>query len=402
MNGRKTIRGRFVLPVDGPPIPGGTVTLQDGRIVEVGSTPGDDVEDLGNVAICPGLINAHVHWEFSRLNAPLGEPGASLLDWIPRVLVYRQETGCANDREAVRLGMAESFRSGTAAAGEITQPGSSLDVLMNGPPETVAFLELIGPTVDRAKKALAAAEAWIAEAQWRGWIGRIGLSPHAPYTVHPALLEGALRLARRWNLPLAMHYAESAEERVFLDEGTGPFRAMLERLGAWSPELAPRGDILKTLSGAPRVLVVHGTYLSDAETAFLAARSGAMSVVYCPRSTARFHSRPYPLSRFLCAGVHVALGTDGRASAPDLDMLDEMRFLAARHPDISPETILNLATVAGAEALGIGDAYGSLSSGKQATPAIIRLPEETAEPYGLLLHRKAIPVDAPAYGSRFA
>lgn len=385
MNGRKTIRGRFVLPVDGPPIPGGSVTLQDGRIVEVGSTPGDDVEDLGNVAICPGLINAHVHWEFSRLSAPLGEPGTSLLDWIPRILAYRRETGCANDREALRLGMAESFRSGTAAAGEITQPGSSLDVLMNGPPETVAFLELIGPTVDRAKTALAAAEAWIAEAQSHGWIGRIGLSPHAPYTVHPALLEGALRLARRWNLPLAMHYAESAEERIFLDEGAGPFRAMLERLGAWSVELAPRGDILNILSGAPRALIVHGTYLSAAETAFLAARRETMSVVYCPRSTARFHSRPYPLSRFLCAGVHVALGTDGRASAPNLDMLDEMRFLAARHPDISPETILNLATLAGAQALGVEGEFGSLARGKRGAPAVVRLPEQSGEAHALIL-----------------
>ena len=385
MNGEKTIRGRFVLPVEGPPIPGGTVTIRDGRIIEVWKRESAEIEDLGNVAICPGFVNAHVHWEFSRLAAPLGKAGKSLLDWIPRVIAYRQETGCAEDPGAVRTGMLESRETQTAVAAEIVQPGASLDVLAEGNPEAVAFLELIGPTPERAESTLAAAEDWIAEAVGRHPALKLGLSPHAPFTVHPILLEGAVRLAKKWNLPLAMHYAESAEERRFLDRGTGPFRAMLESMGTWSPALAPRTDILSTLAEAGRTLIIHGTHLNETEIAFLAEHAETMSVVYCPRSTAYFGAEDYPLEKLLDAGVRVALGTDGRASTPNLNILDEMRFAAARHPEVSAETILRMATLAGAEALGIEEDYGSLAPGKQATPAVIRLEEGAGDAFELAL-----------------
>ena len=172
MHRRRTIRGRFVIPVDGPPIPGGTVTFEAGRIVRLGDEPecgsGGEIEDLGNVAICPGFVNAHVHWEFSRLEAPLGNAGEGFLEWIPRLMAYRKETGCAEDPQAVRVGMAESRDTGTALAGEIVQPGASAEILAEGPPETVAFLELIGPTVGRARDVLAAAQTRIEDAARRG------------------------------------------------------------------------------------------------------------------------------------------------------------------------------------------------------------------------------------------
>ena len=82
-------------------------------------------------------------------------------------------------------------------------------------------------------------------------------------------------------------------------------------------------------------------------------------------------------------------GTDGRGSTPNLNMLDEMRFLASRHPEVAPETILKMATRFGAEALGVEDEFGSLAPGKQAAFAVIRLPEREGEAYGLILDPEA-------------
>ena len=98
--------------------------------------------------------------------------------------------------------------------------------------------------------------------------------------------------------------------------------------------------------------MIHGNYLDDDERAFLATHRDRMSLVYCPRTHAYFSHRPYPLAELLAGGVRVALGTDSRASNPDLDLLAEMRHIAKTHAAIDPHEILRLGTLAGATALG--------------------------------------------------
>ena len=91
-----------------------------------------------------------------------------------------------------------------------------------------------------------------------------------------------------------------------------------------------------------------------------------MSLVYCPRTHAYFEHPPYPLAESVAAGVRVALGTDSRASNPDLSLLAEMRYVANSHPDVPAETILRMGTRAGAEALGRDAECGSITPGKLA------------------------------------
>ena len=98
--------------------------------------------------------------------------------------------------------------------------------------------------------------------------------------------------------------------------------------GGDSARTAGRWIILRMLADAPRALVIHGNYLDDEELAFLAANRERMSLVYCPRTHAYFEHPPYPLAKHLKLGVRVALGTDSRASNPDLDLLAEMRHVA--------------------------------------------------------------------------
>ncbi|HEX4413580.1 MAG TPA: amidohydrolase family protein, partial [Lacipirellulaceae bacterium] len=203
-----------------------------------------------------------------------------------------------------------------------------------------------------------------------------GISPHAPYTVSPLLLRPLVTLAHHQNLPVAMHLAESREELQFVKEGAGPFKDLLEDRSMWDSEAVPRGstphDYLRTLADAPRALVIHGNYLEDDELDFLGTHRDRMSLVYCPRTHTYFDHSPYPLTAALKHGVRVALGTDSRASNPDLDLFMEMQHVARTHPNVNPHEILRMATLAGAEALGREAEFGSIRPGKVAN--LVALP----------------------------
>ena len=396
-----TLRARYVFPVAGAPIPDGVVSIEDGRIVSCGTaalgcaktartaeggcathaggTPAPQAHelcDLGNVAILPGLVNAHVHLDFSDLAAPLGQRGMPFVDWIRRVIEFRRQT-VGIDRHPLALGLSESLRSGVTTLGDIASPGWSADDYAASPLGVTVFQELIAPTADRVADAVELARlhgvaqppsAVTGDLHSRGRLCHIlqyGLSPHAPYSVHPKLLAAAIERSNEHQVPLAMHLAESREELELLRHGGGPLRGLLENLGAWDPAVIPPGtrplDYLRLLASAHHALVIHGNYLDNEEIAFLAANGRRMSVVYCPRTHDWFAHDAYPLEKLLAAGVTVALGTDGRGSAPDLNLLAEMRFAARRHPTVRLDEILKMATINRGAGVGQAVATGSLA-----------------------------------------
>jgi len=138
-------------------------------------------------------------------------------------------------------------------------------------------------------------------------------------------------------------------------------------------------DYLRMLAEAPRALVIHGNFLDEEERAFIAAKKVRISLVYCPRTHAYFRHPPYPLAETLTAGVRVALGTDSRASNPDLNLLAEIRFVARNYPTINPQAILRMGTLSGAEALGREKQAGSITPGKLANLIAIPLPAEVRD-----------------------
>jgi len=425
------LKARYVFPVAGEPIADGVVTVQGERIATVGAAvaSGAEIEDLGNAALLPGLVNAHTHLDLSHLDRPLGEPGMPFVDWIWTVIEHRLATQPSN---SIRRGIDESVRRGVTALGDIGQPGGSLTPCAEARLDSTVFLELIGLEPERITPSLEAARAHVAAAEnlRATSVGRIsspsssksdaprrtkktsnpsptarnglkirpttarviaGLSPHAPYSVHPRLLDALVSLMGRKPVPLAMHLAESREELDLLATGSGPFRDLLKGMGLWTPGIFSPGtrplDYLKRLVRASRALVIHGNYLDDEEIALLAENAGQMSVVYCPRTHAYFGHEPYPLAKMLAAGVNVALGTDSRASSPDLDLLAEIRAAAVRHPDVPRSAVLRLGTLGGARALGRDAELGSLEPGKPANLTAVALPpDDAADPHELLLH----------------
>lgn len=383
-------RARYIFPCAGPPLADGVLTIADGRIVSVGPyAAGEPVVDLGDVALLPGLINAHTHLEFSDLDAPLGTPGMAFTDWVRLLIATRRRPGpdVTTAAKNVALGVAECVRHGVVALGETAQPQWSLEPFAKSPLDTTAFFETICLSPDRFDARLADARRHV---QATTGSVRRGLSPHAPYSVHPDLFDQLVSLAEQAGAPVQLHLAESREELELLAGGGGPFRDLLMELGLWQPAAfqSPRRplDYLRRLAaGGGRALAIHGNYLDDEEIALLAEHADRLTVVYCPRTHAFFGHPRHPLPRLLAAGASVAVGTDSRASNPDLSVLEELRFVARHFPEIAPQTVLDLGTIRAARALGVSDALGSLEPSKAACWSAVELPTHGShDPYELI------------------
>jgi cytosine/adenosine deaminase-related metal-dependent hydrolase len=197
-----------------------------------------------------------------------------------------------------------------------------------------------------------------------------------PDTVHPELLLALAALSKQFDAPLAMHLAESPDEIELLASGSGLFVDLLRDFGAWQEGPGARWprilNYLQQMAHAPRALVIHGNYLAHEEIEFLAQQAATMSVVYCPRTHHYFRHAPYPLTRMIESGVRMALGTDSRASNPDLDLLAEMRFVRDHHSQLSAQMVVALGTIDGARALGLANRVGTLSAGKLANLVVVQ------------------------------
>ena len=380
-------RARYVFPLEGEPLRNGIVTLRHNRVVSIGMASDVAPQDLGNCAIIPGLVNAHTHLEFSDLEQRLGHAGQPLPDWICEVVTYRRSEGRDNTA-AIRQGLLESQKAGITMLGEIRTDGWQ-DI--SPTIDTTLFQETI--CLDRQRfDAILQSQEHNLQNRLTGF--RYGISPHSPYTVHPELVEKLADLAVKYQVSVAMHLAESPEEMELLASGMGPFRTFLESMGVWKEDANPQGreplDYLKVLSRSPQAIVVHGNYLNDVELDFLAQNSDRMAVCYCPRTHAYFRHTPYPLAEMLSRGVAVCLGTDSRASNPNLNLFEDAKFVAHRHPAVSPQQILQLATVQGARTLLGGDAVHSPIAPWAHGMTVINLPEhDTANPYDLLFSEES-------------
>jgi 5-methylthioadenosine/S-adenosylhomocysteine deaminase len=188
-------------------------------------------------------------------------------------------------------------------------------------------------------------------------------APHAPYSVNDSPLAEIVTLAEELDLPIHMHVHETADELNQSDQqhGARPLQR-LKKLGLLSP----------------RLLAVHMTQLTPHEIDMV-AQAGA-HVLHCPESNLKLASGFCPVQKLLDAGVNVCLGTDGAASNNDLDIFGEMRTAAllakgvaqdARAADA--ETVLRMATINAARALGLDDRIGSLTTGKAADIIAVQL-----------------------------
>ncbi len=377
-----SLRARWLLPVAQPPLEGGVLTVRGERIEAITARPQRPPDfDLGNVAVLPGLVNAHTHLDLCGLRGRL-PPGEDFPAWLRGVIGHRRGLTPPQVEASIRVGLAESLAHGTTLVGDIAGQGLSWPLVAAAPLWGVVFYELLGLPRERARQAWHAARAWLQDHPATATC-RPGLSPHAPYSVRAALFRAAAACARRRHLPVAIHLAETVAERQLLQEHQGTLRDFLAGLGVWDARGLIRHfeDLPRLFADTVPTAFIHGNYLSP--TAPIAPGS---AVVYCPRTHVAFGHPPHPLPELLDAGVRVALGTDSLASNPDLDVLAEARFLHQLYPDLPGAAVLRMATLAGAEALGWQRQTGSLEPGKSADLVILPLEDvPTVDPHRLIL-----------------
>ncbi|MBV8486960.1 MAG: amidohydrolase family protein [Planctomycetaceae bacterium] len=410
-----TLQARYVFPVERPPIEDGVVVLRQGRIGWVGPArerKGD--LDLGNVAIMPGLVNAHTHLELARLDATTTTPSAPAtveneVAWLRRVVETRRSGSEETLRRTVGENLAACLAAGTTLIADTTTAGLSWDQVAGTAIRAVVFAELIGLKRHRGLQTSEAAWDWLATIRPEGQVAartRPGLSPHAPYSTSDWLYYKAAGS----RLPLSTHLAEMPEELRLLKHRDGPLRAFLEELDAWDDAWEPIGpspaDYVRQgeLRNADW-LIAHGTYFDPSEFCQLrpeaAPHGHRVAVAFCPRTHARFGHAPHPYRALLEKGVVVCLGTDSLASSPSLSVLDELRFIHHRDASLSGELLLTMATLFGAWAVRAETITGSLRPGKSADLAIVGLPDRSdTDPYHLIL-RSEEPVLATVFEGDF-
>ncbi len=406
----------LALPMDGPPIRDAAILVAGGRIVAVGGRAevaalpearGVERRDFGGAVALPGLVNGHIHLEFTALG-PLNAP-ESFHPWIRGLVAWSQRQTEDDWRASTVAGARASLAAGVTCLGEILTRNYGLATMLDLGLRGTAYLEFLGgwrTTIDeelaRFDGRLTNAQAILAGAHNPPGV-HLGLSPHTPYSVTGPGIRAIAGRAHDAALPLAMHLAESPDEVAFLRDGTG---AIADFLRTAEPDGSPRetyraggyglGPVEHVAThglfrAAHPTLIIHGTQLTDAEIAEL--RDAGAAVVLCPRSNELLRCGAAPVAALLASGVALAIGTDSLGSNEDLDLFNELRALAtlARAQGVTDEAalarrLLALATSEGARALALDAEVGSLTPGKLADLAILDLPGALDDdPYTALL-----------------
>lgn len=362
-------RAAWVLPICAPPIRDGWIAIDRGRIVSAGRGAGppagaDDVTDLGDAAILPGLVNAHTHLELSWMRN-LVPPADSMPAWAARLMALRPTVG-AEPSGPILDAVQEARAAGTSLVGDVTSTLATYEPLVDSDLAGALFREVLGFNAPAPADLVASVRAQLDELMPIAWL-RPSIVPHAPYSVSPDLFRAIAAVSG--DRPVSVHLGESAEEVQFLRDGTGAWRALLGQLGVWNDRWEPPGcgpvEYLERLGlVGPHLLAVHGTQFTDNDLARLAAAKA--TVVTCPRSNRWTGAGAPPIERFYGSGVRVAIGTDSLASVEDLNPFAELAEVRRLAPHVPAAQLLASATRHGAVALGFGEDYGTIEPGKLA------------------------------------
>ncbi len=372
------------------PLDCGATVIDQGVIRAAGSAhfiikkyPSHRVYSLKNAVLMPGLVNLHTHIELRAiLDAIRAE---TFPNWVLNLIAAKKIFALNDYKSAASANIRTLLKCGTTTIGEICTHGVSPDIIKQSGLRAVVYQEIIRmyPT-----SPIPHLSSPVSRSSSR--LVMTGLSPHSPYTVSETALHDIMMQAQKRHMPLAMHIAESKDEISLLQRKKSGLEKLYQFAG-WDLALAPTGsssleylDRIGFLSS--NLLAVHVVQVTDKDIALI--KKSKTSVAHCPRSNKETGVGKMQLKKFLDAGIPVGLGTDSLASAPSLNMWDEMRYAYRIHrrDGITPRDIFRLATIGGAKALGLDKDIGIIEKGKKADIIAVPLPKKnTGDLYSDLL-----------------
>jgi len=374
------IRAKVVVTMDGPPIENGAVAISGDRILEVGKFADvtkkystEEIVDLSEQALLPGLINAHCHLDYTCLHGKIPRQ-KSFTDWIQAINAEKAKLSPKDYVRSINEGFTEAKRFGTTTIANLTA-FPELVSKVQAPIRTWWFAELIDVRdPSRANEIVdLAAEQLKPQKHW-------GLAPHTPFTASANLYRRCEEIARRENILLTTHLAESSEEMSMFQDAKGPLYEFLKEIGRDMSDCG-RGTPsahFRIIEGNRPCLLVHVNELTKTGFDLLTKMKIKSSIVHCPRSHEYFGHSSFQYDKLRDLGFNICLGTDSLASNDDLSLLAELRAFQKVFPDVSPEDILKMVTVNPARALQQENALGKIRAGFAADLVALPITKSTS------------------------
>jgi cytosine/adenosine deaminase-related metal-dependent hydrolase len=398
---RMIIRARTVVTMDGAPIDNGAVAVSDDRIDDSppGSSPSraarlcrsapagsvvdvgkfdeikrrnaGEIVDLGEQALLPGLINAHCHLDYTCLRGKI-PPQNSFADWIRAINTEKANLSPKDYLASINDGFSEAKRFGTTTIANLTA-FPELIPKISAPIRTWWFAELIdvrapdraGEIVELAIESLKSAHNW-------------GLAPHALFTASKNLYRRCEEIARRNDILLTTHLAESQEEMEMFHDASGPLYEFLKSIGRPMDDCGNRTPLelfltirdssasLRSARNDNNWLLAHLNELTESDFELLKNLERKPHIVHSPRSHDYFKHSRFPFEKLRALGFNICLGTDSLASNENLSLFAEMRAFQKEFPGVPPEEVLQMVTVNPARALRQENALGRIQRGCRA------------------------------------
>jgi cytosine/adenosine deaminase-related metal-dependent hydrolase len=324
-----------------------------------------------NSILYPGFINTHVHLEFSANKTSLAY--GSFKPWLDSVIEHRDELMGACNNEVMMHECKEMMRSGITTFGAISSFGNELEVCEKIPQRVVFFNELIGSNAMYADMLYGDFQERVRASQSCEPSSRIipAVAIHSPYSVHPILLQKAVNVAKKNNMPISAHFLESQAEREWLESSSGTFRAFFLKYFNTSTTVTNIEEFMHAFDTHPTHFT-HCVQATKEELSYLAQKGH--SIAHCPRS-----------NRYLGCGrlaiedlpLPFTVATDGLSSNDSLNIFDELRASLMLHNDIPIQELsaklLHAVTGDAADILGLN--CGKIEVDKLADFAVVTLPE---------------------------
>ena len=363
------LSANIIFPISSAPIKNGVVIIDENGEIKAISRAENNIDpnliEFFEGILCPGFVNTHCHLELSHLKGKIQEH--THIDGFVKELQSKRNTNDLEIQEAIKMADAEMWKNGIIAVGDISNGNSSFTTKANSNIYYHTFLECFGFNPSQAKEVYSRAKGLE--------VGLTNLNlpksivAHSPYSVSNELFDLIL-VNHQSDQPICIHNQENKDENTFYQSGKGRLAEMLQSFGIsmdhWEANLeSSLKGYLKKLPQKAKTLLVHNTFTSENDIDFAEKSNQNIFWCFCPNANQYIENTLPNIPLFVKKKVKCTIGTDSLASNYGLSVLGELKVISKTFPDISTATLLEWATINGAQFLGIDDQFGSFEVGKK-------------------------------------